>query len=244
MAGTTYPNNIDGFSQLPLVVDNVSPVRAADVNRLRNAIVAVETEAGINPSGTYGTIRDRLDALEALLLEDGYFPAENVSVNDSDGYYSGTNVEDVLAEIGAELTTFLTSVSVDAGDVSVADSDGYYISTDVEGVLGELGSLTIDFISGHIETPEDKTYYLVINSPFSGTINKVTTQADSGTATATVNINGVAVGGSANAVSSSEVSESHSSGNEFVVGDDITLVISANSSADDLRFTIEFIRNL
>jgi len=34
---TVYPNSIDGFAQLPLVVDNVSPIRANDVNNLLHA---------------------------------------------------------------------------------------------------------------------------------------------------------------------------------------------------------------
>lgn len=169
---TIYPSDIDGNSQLPLVVDSVSPIRAQDVNNVRNAVVAVETELGINPSGTYGTVKDRLDALDANLEE-----------------------------------------------------------------------LNIDFISGHIETPSDKTYYLSINTPYSGTITDVTTRADIGSCTATVAINGISLGGSANAVSSSEVTESHINNHEFVVGDDLTLTVSSNSSTADMRFTIKFIRN-
>lgn len=66
MVGTVYPNYIDSFAQLPTIVDNVSPVRAGDVNRLRDAVLAIENELGKNPSGTYGTVRDRLDAIETL----------------------------------------------------------------------------------------------------------------------------------------------------------------------------------
>ena len=43
MTGTIYPNGIDGFTQLKLVVDGSSPIEADDVNRIRNAVVAVET---------------------------------------------------------------------------------------------------------------------------------------------------------------------------------------------------------
>lgn len=67
MTGTTYPNSIDGYISLPLLVDNVSPVVADDHNRLRNTIVTIENELGTNPSSTYGTVRDRLDAIETSI---------------------------------------------------------------------------------------------------------------------------------------------------------------------------------
>jgi hypothetical protein len=67
MTGTTYPNSIDGYISLPLLVDNVSPVVADDHNRLRNTIVTIENELGTNPSSTYGTVKDRLDAIEASI---------------------------------------------------------------------------------------------------------------------------------------------------------------------------------
>ena len=44
---TTYPSQIDTSITLPLVVDNASAVKGDTVNRLRNAIVAVEQELGI-----------------------------------------------------------------------------------------------------------------------------------------------------------------------------------------------------
>lgn len=65
---TNYPLAIDGYSSLPILIDLVSPVRANDVNRLRNAVVAVEKELGVNPSGTYSTVRARLDAMESGIL--------------------------------------------------------------------------------------------------------------------------------------------------------------------------------
>jgi hypothetical protein len=62
-----YPGAIDGYAQLPLVVDTVTQINADTVNRLRSAIVNLETELGIEPSGTYDDVRARLDALETIL---------------------------------------------------------------------------------------------------------------------------------------------------------------------------------
>jgi hypothetical protein len=56
-----YPVQID---TLPTVVDNVTPIRGSVVNDIRNAVLAVESELGIKPSATYGTVRARLDLLE------------------------------------------------------------------------------------------------------------------------------------------------------------------------------------
>lgn len=64
---SVYPEGIDGSSQLPVAVDNLTPVKAEVVNRHRDAILAIESELGIDPSGTYTTVRARLDALDGLL---------------------------------------------------------------------------------------------------------------------------------------------------------------------------------
>lgn len=64
---TKYPASIDTTITLPLVADNSTPVQAETVNRLRNAIVAIEAELGVKPSGVYTTVRARLDALDAAI---------------------------------------------------------------------------------------------------------------------------------------------------------------------------------
>ncbi len=64
---TVYPCALDSSEQLPITVDGQTPVKAEVVNRQREAILAIESELGINPSSTYTTVRARLDALEALI---------------------------------------------------------------------------------------------------------------------------------------------------------------------------------
>lgn len=64
---TKYPASIDNNITLPLVTDNNTPVQGDTVNRLRNAIVALEAELGVKPSGVYTTVRARLDAIEASI---------------------------------------------------------------------------------------------------------------------------------------------------------------------------------
>ncbi len=70
---TIYPIGIDSSLTLPQAVDAVTGVNAQTINQLREAILSIETELGVKPSSTYGTVRARLDALEAGLqtLTDG-----------------------------------------------------------------------------------------------------------------------------------------------------------------------------
>ena len=62
---TKYPSQIDGQTQLPLTIDLVTPVRAEVVNNIRGAVIAIEAELGADPSREFGTVRARIDALEA-----------------------------------------------------------------------------------------------------------------------------------------------------------------------------------
>jgi hypothetical protein len=175
---TNYPNQIDGYSTLPVLVDLVSPVRAADVNRLRNSIIAIERELGINPSGTYGTVRARLNALELGL---------GGSIIMGGGGSAGTGA---------------------------------------------------DYLSGMIETPTDKEYFLTTEIPYDGYIYSISTKSSTGSCTLTTKINGIAVGGTPNAVSTTEVTEYTSAPNEFFVGDTLTVEVSGNASCADLSFTV------
>jgi len=113
---TQYPNGIDNTSSLPYVTNGVSPMVGDDVNRLRDAIVAVETELGANPSGTFTSVDARLGAAETaisdyanstflVLSTDGFISQERVfapSVNFAvvDGG-AGANYEiDLAANVG------------------------------------------------------------------------------------------------------------------------------------------------
>lgn len=62
---TKYPSQLDDSNSLPKATDNVTPVKAEVVNRLREALMTTQSELGANPSGTYSTVKARLDYLEA-----------------------------------------------------------------------------------------------------------------------------------------------------------------------------------
>ncbi len=67
MSGTKYPLQIDGNSELPTTYDNITQVKGEVPNLLRGAIIAIESQLGQVPAGTFSTVRARLDALEGLL---------------------------------------------------------------------------------------------------------------------------------------------------------------------------------
>lgn len=64
-----YPDAIDGYAQLPLVIDTVTQINADTVNRLRSAIVNIENELGIVPRGKDEDVAARLDRLESEISE-------------------------------------------------------------------------------------------------------------------------------------------------------------------------------
>ena len=106
-----YPNQLDGYSTLPLVRDLIDEIRADDVNRLRDAICKIEYELGIEPSGVFATVRARLDSVGAastlinahLIDPTDAHDASAISVLDAGDSFLSDDVESVLGELAATL---------------------------------------------------------------------------------------------------------------------------------------------
>lgn len=90
----------------------------------------------------------------------------------------------------------------------------------------------------------NQDYRIKLKLPFGGTINETVTRCTSGTATFTFKINTTALGGTANAVSSSEVTQAQASANVFVAGDDIVITASANAACVNASYMIKFTRTV
>lgn len=128
--------------------------------------------------------------------------------------------------------------------VGIEDAGGLITATTVEGALAENRTAIDALEAGRavltqlweqswlIEFPEAKDYKVVVDAAVARTITEVTTICSAGTATLTVKINTTALGGTANSVSTSEQSQSHSSSNAVAAGDDIVLTLSSVSSAE------------
>ena len=95
-------------------------------------------------------------------------------------------------------------------------------------------------ISGHIFTAANKTYVLQLKSPVAWTINELAAKTASGTCTAKLQIETTDVTGiTALAVSSTEDSDTATAANSVTAGNTVNLVISSNSTALDLVFTVK-----
>jgi len=66
---TAYPNKIDTSTELPKAFDKVTGVDAIVINRLRDAIIAIQQELGVNPSGDQSTVKDRFDVVFGLIAD-------------------------------------------------------------------------------------------------------------------------------------------------------------------------------
>ena len=80
------------------------------------------------------------------------------------------------------------------------------------------------------EAPVNGDYRVVVNAQLARTITGVTTRSAAGTATLTAKINTTALGGTANSVSTTEQTQSHSSANELAIGDDIVFTFASATS--------------
>lgn len=108
---SVYPDGIDGYASLPLRRDGIHEIVAADHNRLRDAIVKIEQELGVQPSGTFGTVSARLDNIgdaRAIILAhmadttDAH-DASAISVLDTDDHFFEIDVEGALEELSVLL---------------------------------------------------------------------------------------------------------------------------------------------
>lgn len=157
---SVYPDAIDGYSQLPLVVDLVTRVDAVTVNRLRSAIINIENELGIAPSADFDSVRARLDALDSNVL--GYKnPARVATTENISNLDSGAPliVDGITLEDGDRVLVYqqddMTENGIYAVETLGSGSNGVWIraedadssenllpGTEIFVVEGELNGLT------------------------------------------------------------------------------------------------------
>jgi hypothetical protein len=142
---------------------------------------------------------------------------------------------------------FLASATgVSATELGYVNGVTSAIQTQLDGKAPTDGDGIVEAICGHIETPSDKAYFLRLDSPYPFTINSISTDVDSGTAAGALEVNGTPVTGCTSSdisISSTEVEDTCTAGNTVSAGDDLELVISSNSSSDDLRFCVNVTRD-
>lgn len=137
-------------------------------------------------------------------------------------------------------------------DASQVDNDSAVAGDFVDDALNNLNTAIAakpvvtqtEALFGYISAPGNGDHQIAIKSPVGFTIESVTTKADSGSIIATWKIDGVALGGSANSVSTSEDTQVHASSNVVAVDQDISLTTSSDSSCTGFAFTMKLTRTL
>jgi hypothetical protein len=116
------------------------------------------------------------------------------------------------------------------------------MATPNEALIGPNTGSSIGFTWSFIGTGTARAYPLLLKAPFAFRITEVTSKCTSGTATATVSIDAVNLGGTANSVSSSEQSQTHSSANTVSAGQDVVVTLSSVTSPVDPIITVKGVR--
>lgn len=140
-----YPAQIDNTITLPTAVDNNTPVSGDTVNRLKNTIIAVESELGIKPSGVYSTVRARLDALENII--------SNFQIIELSGDLGGTlNSPRVIGLQGLPVSTETPTVNQVLKFNGIAWVPATVSSTATFSLGGDLGGTEFDQIVIGLQT--------------------------------------------------------------------------------------------
>jgi hypothetical protein len=136
-----YPKAIDGFAQLPLFVDNITPVSAEGLNRIRSAIINIETALGIFPQGDFDTVAERLDNIN--ISSNGLKEiTERLEVVESDV----AAIEAILADFPSDLQTVLVAGS-ETGGSNIIISSGDEIQAESSATIRSAVSSSIELIS-------------------------------------------------------------------------------------------------
>ena len=164
-------------------------------------------------------------------------------------YNSSTGVISSLMTSTATSTKGIANTNVLECNANVADDDFLRIDgTQVEGrsaseVLSDIGAAAAahthaDAYTGQIEAAADKTYTLDPGAVSARTITGFYIKSASGTCTATLKVGTNVV--KAASVSNSSGDQSSLANTSVSVNDVITLVVSSNSSAVDVIFSVEY----
>lgn len=125
---TRYPCDFDdprtgNTRGLPVTIDLQTPIKAEVVNRQRESILAIQAELGIQPSGTFTTVRHRLDNVDETLCSiwNSLGGVGNpITIKDH-----GTTIVDSVSTINFLGNVEVQKIGTDQTNIFVFGSDGY-----------------------------------------------------------------------------------------------------------------------
>ncbi len=121
-----------------------------------------------------------------------------------------------------------------AGDTSDLDT----------GLAGKAGRAQVDCWCDFVPKVVNGDIVVQQKVNFAGTIASTVTDCEAGACSVRVKIDGVNVGSTANAVSTTETEQTHAAANTFTAGQTISYTISGNSGCLGARVQINYSRNL
>lgn len=217
--------------QMGKLVDALSD-SGADVVAAIDAITAAVVASIIG--GTTGTTANR------LLRSKGTtgFALQNTIVGcDDSGNLTGARSLVLTSNTAYALLAGGTTTSNPLQSLVSVGTSGQTLTSNGAAALPTFKT-TLDQFASIITVAANQTYIIGIRMAWSGVLQTLTTKCTSGTCTMTVTIDGVAVTGISNAVSTSEVTSTATAANSFAVGQDIALVITSNSGCLNLSFNL------
>jgi hypothetical protein len=215
-------------------------VTLTDGNQIIGDNIFEETEQTASFTLTGSMASKHIDlnsATDAILT----FPQQTTEALDSGYYVSVTNKNIGVWTIAVEGSDTLQGVDI------VKQNETALIKLDAAGspqnitVIG--GHITVlDNLMRFVDTVADQDYTVLLEGLQPGKITSIITQSDSGTCTLTGKINGVALGGTANSVSTLTTTQTHTTSNTFGIGDKLLFTISANVACVGMsvQFNIEY----
>lgn len=161
-------------------------------------------------------------------------PSSGVTINHSNGLTLGQNELGLLICNGSnnwyfqKLSNFIKSIG-----------NGLNLSG-----AGALATTALtESMDGQIDSPSNKTYTLIASARYGFSIENLTVFTTSGTCTVAVQINGVNVGAlSGINVTSSSQTVNSTTAKTVTTGQRVTFVVSSNSSASELVFSLGTLR--
>jgi hypothetical protein len=213
-----------------------------ELSDLNSAIVALQ--GSLIPQGSWNASNNTPDITGTT--ETGYYWIVSDAGSTSLGGITDWEVNDWAIKTATgwakvDNTDSVLTVAGRTGNIVLAISDitGLQTALDSKAIIEQVEQTSI-----FVKAPADGTERVILKAGYVFSITEVTTISTSGTCTLAVSINGLALGGSANAVSTSEVSEAHSTDNAVSIGDDVEITVSSNSSCENLSISLTGIRNL